>query len=1032
VKRRLPNASTVLVTGLRGLRHRWPLTVASVLLVALAVASAVLAPMFASAATMSFLVTTLRASPPYLTGVTLDYQPRPGTGLDTARAQAQAPLKRLDLGAFSRPELSLWGQNLDVDTWTTPGVQTVGSVTSSPRLCQRLVIVTGRCPTKLGETVALKADAALNRTRLGDRLRIEGLPQPLTVVGTYRLPTAGSRWYDPARFTSAPPHPVAGGALLYEPAPFVVNADTIEELQVPWIVRMDFRLLVPASTTPADLRIAVHESQRIRSLTNDTASGHFDVAVGSALRSVIHETETRRLDAQAAVLPAAVSLIAVALVLLLRVLSAAMESRRPELALAALRGIGRRQLWALGLGEPLLVLACATPIGVVMGAVGAHALARSWLVPKLPVPLDWSSALFGAAVLVAALGITVATLRSAAAEPLNVQLASVRRPTRAGRWSLLWRLGLLAATASVLVSTTLSSSGRGLDGVGLLLPILLAASAGLLTMLLIAAVARWWARSRAGSRAVAGYLAVRTIARRREGAGVVLPITAALAIALFTGAIYTTAANWRTSVAATSVGAAKSFTVRLPMSRAVALTDRLDPRGRWLMAVGVDTSAGFPVALVDASRMTRVLTWPSSWTPQYTVGQIAQLLGPTKRPLMLTGKTLQMTVTNRVGHPRGLLISVDVRTTNGTTKHFFLGPFGRGRDTRSAKVTGCVTGCVVTGVTLSGPAGLPRRLDGRLRINHVRLDGHSVPYFVGVGWRSLSDRATYGVSAVRGVESAGPSLEVDLHSGHREALGPLVPEDIPPYVPVLIGPAAQPNVTARRGDILVVRTGVGGPLALQDVGSTESTPSLGPAGMVADYTVYSRNDPGLENVTSVRILADADAPRAVLNRLAAAGVTSPTTLQSVERKLSQEPYALALKLYLVVTVLVLLLALAGLCVNLGVQLPGRRRDAASLRVVGVRRGSIFVAAATEHLVLLASAAIAGVMAGAAAQAAVVRTLTLGYGDSITTPRVISALDMQAVLQLAAFAVAVLFVVAVGLGALTIRSARTAALRETPE
>lgn len=70
-----------------------------------------------------------------------------------------------------------------------------------------------------------------------------------------------------------------------------------------------------------------------------------------------------------------------------------------------------------------------------------------------------------------------------------------------------------------------------------------AATAGLLTTILTARAAAWWARTPGGSWGLVGYLAARTMSRRRETVGVVLPITAALAIAVFTGAIYTTAAR---------------------------------------------------------------------------------------------------------------------------------------------------------------------------------------------------------------------------------------------------------------------------------------------------------------------------------------------------------------------------------------------------------------------------------------------------------------------------------------------------------
>ena len=53
----------------RGLRARALLSAGSVLLTALAVASAVLGPIFADAVTNSYLVTRLREAPPALTGI---------------------------------------------------------------------------------------------------------------------------------------------------------------------------------------------------------------------------------------------------------------------------------------------------------------------------------------------------------------------------------------------------------------------------------------------------------------------------------------------------------------------------------------------------------------------------------------------------------------------------------------------------------------------------------------------------------------------------------------------------------------------------------------------------------------------------------------------------------------------------------------------------------------------------------------------------------------------------------------------------
>ena len=122
------------------------------------------------------------------------------------------------------------------------------------------------------------------------------------------------------------------------------------------------------------------------------------------------------------------SLILVALVLLSRLLAAAMGLRRGELALASLRGYGRRQLWFLGMLEPLLILAVATPLGVVLGYLAARVLARRWLVPGLPVPFVLASALAVVGVVLVTALVAAVVVRDAVNEPLSAQIAGVRRP----------------------------------------------------------------------------------------------------------------------------------------------------------------------------------------------------------------------------------------------------------------------------------------------------------------------------------------------------------------------------------------------------------------------------------------------------------------------------------------------------------------------------------------------------------------------------------------------------------------------------
>jgi putative ABC transport system permease protein len=1026
--------ASLVATGLRGLRSRLLLTVGSVLLTAIAVAAAVVGPMYQSAGAASFLVTNLRSQPDFLTGVTIDYTPDAALSSEQADRRALGAVNPSSIAQFRRPELSLWTYHRPIRNWQFPAGTPQATLLAESGICRHLV-VTGRCPSSVGEVLMLRSDAAFTESRVGDEVEVEGLSRPLTVVGTYRLVTNDNASFNPSRFISVLPHASLQWSQPYQPAPFVVTPATVTALAPgQWFVRVDYRLRVPASTTPEDLRAAAHEVSVLpAALHSRDKGGSLSLESGNALGAVAGQAHARQVTAQQTVTPAVVSLILVALVLLARLLAAAMEARRPELALAALRGIGRRQLWVLAMLEPVLMLAIAAPIGVVGGFLAAQGLAAAWLVPGLPVVFGKSSAWFAAGVVVASLLVAALAVRSTLAEQLSVQISGTLRPTRAGRWVVLLRLALIAAAIAVLGGTLWSGGRRSKpNAADLALPILLAVAGGLLMTLGAAIAANWWAKRSARRRGVAGYVASRTIARRREGTWMILPLTAALAIAVFAAGIYSAAADWRASEAATTVGADMSFHTKIPLTQAIAVTHRIDPDKQWLMAVGAYSDIRGPKVIIDTPRLARVAAWPNSWTPDLSVSRVADELSPVSPPLILTGRRVQMSVDNQVsGKYRGILVSIDVQTPNGGIGHIYIGPYPPGRTTLSTPMRGCRVGCQVTGLTFSGPGTVAESMHGTVTISDVKADGHSVPYFSRIGWRDTSDSTfVYGAPVVTRSRVTGSALRIELDSHGERVIAMLTPRDVPAAMPVLMGRTAQPYVVSRQGDELTVSTGVDTRARIRPIATSESMPVFGPAGMLMDYTVFTRTNLIDDTVTSVSILARSDTPQSVLNQLAAHGITQRTTMQQVRHTLDRDPYALALNLYLVVTVIVMLLAFAGLAVNMAIQIPARRRDAASLRVVGLPRRSIVAAVAAEFTVVLGTAAVAGILAGALSQYVVVRTVTLGYADSLLTPRVLPSLDLATLGALVGLAITALFFVSILFGGLTIRGSRTESLRET--
>jgi ABC-type antimicrobial peptide transport system permease subunit len=178
------------------------------------------------------------------------------------------------------------------------------------------------------------------------------------------------------------------------------------------------------------------------------------------------------------------------------------------------------------------------------------------------------------------------------------------------------------------------------------------------------------------------------------------------------------------------------------------------------------------------------------------------------------------------------------------------------------------------------------------------------------------------------------------------------------------------------------------------------------------------------------VLVRDDAPAEMVDRLRAAGLVRVGGLADERRALDDSAYALALRLYLVVGAVLLLMALGGLVVSNAVQVPARRRDAASLRVVGVPRRTVVLASVWESVVVLGAAAAAGVLAGVGALAVLLPSLDLGVTDAATVPRVLADPDVGRLVLLASAVGLVLLAVAAATAVLVVRRARGASLRET--
>lgn len=1022
---------SLLAAVVRGVRSRSSLTAGSLLLTVVAVASAVLGPAYQAAVAQSFLIARLTEASPVSTGASITWFPSgtPFDDLEQALSEA-ATVGAKELGdQFEAATVML--ESAGVPFRRVFGQELEGSVHLAAKdgACAHLVIA-GSCPTQVGQAIVFEADAKFIGIKVGDHVAYPGIESGLNIVGTYAVPgDAANFFFDVSRLATA--FPVASGLRPYQPAPLIVPSATFEQLPAQaWTLHVDRLLAAKPDISTSDVVSARRAVLALPKQLKNLSAGRYVVSRDNALQFVIAEINRNRETASNTVTPAVISLILVALALLVRLLAAAADQRRSELALGSLRGMTGTQMWTFGLAEPLTILLIAAPVGVALGYAATRGLSDLWLTPGIAVSLGTASLLAGLLVLSAAVVASVMTVGRALAEPLSAQLGAVRRPGRSTRFALTAKMVLVVAAAVIVVTSLTAERRSDPDSADLVLPLLLATATGLLASAATIALARRWSNHTGRRRGITGFVASRAVSRRQEGSLVILPLTAALAISVFAGGVYAAASTWRASTAATQVGADSAYMSPLTLAQTVAVTREIDPGGRWLMAAGVVYTESGDRLVLDTARLGRVGQWPATWTPGLDAADVARLLQPQNPPLSVSGRRFTIGVDNRVrGGAPPLGLSLQVETAAGLDERLFFGPYEPGRSTTTVTAPFCEQGCIIKSLLIGGPATTSIEMTGSVEVTELSANGNAVA-------RAVDPRAWRPIVSVSAGEpqiaSIGPppALVVDLDSSGETTIGGITPADVPAVRPVVVGRSAGLEVAAANGRAQLLSSESLEDLPVDVVQVTESMPFLGPSGVLIDYTMMTRDQTVVGASTQTYVLARGDTPIEVVTALRERGISAKTDLEDTKAVLNQDAYALSLNLYLVAALAAVALALAGLAVHLAVQMPDRRRDAASLGVIGVRRRHIMRAVFAEICMVLGAAGLAGIAAGSVAQYLVVRSLTLGVATDLRTPRVLATLDTERLAIVVACVVALLVAIATAVAALSVHRARASTLRET--
>jgi putative ABC transport system permease protein len=965
------------------LRHQPAQAVLVVLLAALVSLSAVLGVAYARAVEASVQHQTLAGASASARGVSIG-------------ATAASPPTPQQLQERLAPELraSVWrtpvgGARAD-GLLVRPNGSRLVSVAARDGLCAHLSIVSGRCLEGGTPGQALVSRRALDdlQLKVGDALPVaDGAGNDtvpvlrVTVVGVYQpFDPAGEYWFDrPATRDAVAGTAIQGGDTVF------VDASTLGGVH--------WRSLTTSVDVPLALgHTGLGQERAVRQALTRLSAAARDAGASTStqLPTLLDAAAHQRSDARAALPLLALQIVVLSLVVLGYVAAATTEQRRPEVALARLRG----QQPAAAAGLLVRELGLLVVIGALLGGLAGWALARVaalvWLVPGTGVPLRWpmvvAAGLAALAGLAAGTVVAVPTVR----EPLVSLLRSV--PPRSSALRAGVGDGLVIALCAAGLVTLLS--GAPDDPSALVAPGLLALAGGLLLSQAVVPVAGALGRRQLRRGSLRSGLASVAVSRRPALRRLVAIVAVAVALLVFAAAADAVARDQRRVGANQRVGAPVVLTVE--SASATTLRDAVltaDPSHRYatpvLVARGSNDQGPRSLA-VDPDAFGQIAFWDASRTPGSGAPALDGLRPPDVPPVPIKGSSVQvdatmsaapisptpderplLTRTNRNADPGlhgPLQLSLDVETAAGAVVNVPLGALAGGSTHLDADVP-CADGCRLRRV---GVHRLQADIGGaELRIGLSLTDAHGR-----VDLRA-ADNGWTGIPVVTPVDvSSGSQGQLQLTSRSFGTAVSAQRADVPPVLAAVVAgdiPPARVNsaFATRESDRVDAPAVSGGTRVYQRVARVPALPGVRQddgtpgAALLVSYDLVRLSESGLGTRTLQQVwLGAADAPREarLVRSLEASGVhvVGRTSAADEAERLASQGSGLALRLALVVGGVALVLAAFVLGVAVATSGRVRAYDLAGLRVVGVPRPVVAGAAVREQLVV----ALVGVVSGA--------------------------------------------------------------------
>jgi putative ABC transport system permease protein len=1025
---------------LRGIRWRLALSVLTVLTTTVAVAAAVLGPLYLHAAGDSVLRRVVSSAPVQSSGTTLLAYHDEAHPIASARQAEATVLKTTGIRHLFGPALETVEAGVSIPVRGDLPLRS--QLFSRTSICQQLHFLSGGCHLGRGDVVMTAAGARQIHAAVGDTVTTSaahGATLQFKLVGIVSTPDLSSPyWWGAGRDD----FPIGQGAATNQGPPPTDPLIASQATVLSAGARDSPTATINLPVRHGAVGLANEGTVRAGLTTATTQLQNRGIRLATGMLALMDNADHQRSQMATIVAIAATQLVLLGMWVLGSLLVRSSDARRSEARVARLRGFpGRSMLWITA-GEPGLLCLLGAALGVALAWVATVIAKNHLFAPGSVVAFDgwsWGALALVFAAIVAALGAGARRLLRAT----DLADGATRRPGAESRTALVTDavLVVLAVVALVALVTMGSFNGRS-NPLASAAPGILALGIAVLAVQLILFACRLGITLSAGSRAVALGLALRQTARRPGVLRQARVLVIALCLACFATAAWSVARDNRATAARFQIGARGVVTVApVGATKLQSAVDRADPRGRWAMAVVDLHASNASMLAVDAARLPATAAWPSAISHGQSVASVARTLDAPAHPaVMLHDAPLRVTVqVSSAGATAAQLhrqvLSAWVFTPAGGTALTPLGRLRPGTTTYQGSLTGlCTGGCRLSGLGIVPAPGRQSPPSGAvtLRVTQIQSgDAHPLAAdLVAGGWRSVTGGVT--VTPERGsVTMTVTPAAISAAAGATGALStPMAePADHPKALPAVItSELARFNVGAALttdgldGNVVSVRRSV----------TASALPRLGADAAMVDLSLLSRVQVAATDPEAVdQVWLGPRAPSDALARLRAAGLrpTSVGRASTVLSALQRSGPALADDFLLVATLAALLIAAASTLGALGATTRERATELTSLEVAGVPRPALARSLALETVVLVLTASC-GV--GAGILAAVVAMPSLPELTRSTLAPFRYGAPAIPIALVAAVVIGLVAVAAAGVAAVLLRRMSPVLLRNAPD